>query len=97
VTLDHKVKGLTIQFYLFKSALLFCAIFSKIGQAIQNLLQTEIFGLYFLPLTLRSSLQPFYLFKSAILVYYIVQFLAKSIMPLRIYNKFKYLTFENDL
>jgi len=38
-----------------------------------------------------------YLFKSAILVYYSVQFLEKSTKPFKIYHKMKYLTFEFDL
>jgi len=81
-------------FFVFKFSLLcilYGAIFSKIGQVIQDLLQNEIFDLLFWPLTLRSRSQNILIFYFYFYGYYVVQFLAKSVKPFRIYRKIKYL------
>jgi len=79
-------------FYLPFSIIIHGEIFSKIDD---DLLKNEIFDLWFWLLTFGSRSQIFILLSSFRLYgYYMVQLLAKSIKPFRIYRKRKYLTFN---
>jgi len=68
----------------------------KIVHTVQNLFQIKLFDfLFWLWPFGQNWVTQLYVFKSALL--YVVQFLAKSDKPYRIYCKLKYFAFDFDL